>query len=347
MRKLVTIRKIDELRPIEGADRIECALIEGWTVVVKKGEFKVGDACLFFEIDAFLPMADKRFAFLDKHKILWEGKEGARMKTLKLRGQISQGLVLPLDEFPEVRDIVKKNKENVRDIDFSEMLNVEKWEAPIPACLSGEVLGAFPSIIRKTDQERIQNMPEVFDTMLDCEFEITVKLDGSSMTVFRNNDELGVCGRNWWLKETPDNSLWKVAREMGVLEVLASLGKNYALQGELIGEGIQGNPEKLRGQAFYLFDIFDIDAYRYLGFEERQEVVNALNAAAVNIAQVPVIGVKKLREVGDNLDALLAYADGPSLNPKTRREGLVFKARNGDLSFKVISNYYLLKHGDR
>ncbi|MGI0119102.1 RNA ligase (ATP) [Zooshikella sp. RANM57] len=348
MRKLVTVRKVDAISPIPNADAIECATVEGWTVVIKKNEFSVNDPCVFFEIDSFLPIEDERFSFLAKNKITWQEKEGIRLRTLKLRGQLSQGLILPLAAFPEIMaQIDGAELADIRDHDFSGLLNIEKWEAPVPACLMGEVHGGFPGFIRKTDQERIQNLPDVFVNELNSLFEVTVKLDGSSMTVFHNDSEIGVCGRNWWLKETPENSLWKVARASRLIDSLSLLGKNIALQGELIGEGIQGNPEKLKGQAFYVFDAYDIDAQCYLGHYERHLIMDELRAYGAQLEQVPHVAIDNLRNMGSDLATLLSMADGPSLNPNTRREGLVFKKINGQLSFKVISNYYLLKYSNK
>ena len=348
MRKLVTVRTVDGISSIPNADAIETATVEGWSVVIKKGEFDVGDPCIFFEIDSFLPLSDKRFSFLEKNKITWEGKLGVRLRTMKLRGQLSQGLILPLKDFPEVINAINSaDIPSIRNLDFSELLNIEKWEAPIPACLSGEVHGGFPSYIRKTDQERIQNLPDILKEDLNTRFEVTIKLDGSSMTVFHHEGNSGVCGRNWWLKETEDNTLWQVARRNALIEALEAIERNVALQGELVGEGIQSNPEKLKGQEFFLFDIFDIDTQSYLGHRERNSVVEALKAKGAVIKEVPRIGFEPLSSFGSNLEELLAFADGPSLNPKTRREGLVFKEIDGRFSFKVISNHYLLKHGDR
>jgi RNA ligase (TIGR02306 family) len=351
MRKLVTIRNISGIRPIPDADAIECATVEGWSVVIKKGEFQPGDLCVHFEIDSFLPFADERFAFLAKNKIIWEGREGVRLRTVKLRGQVSQGLILPLFAFPEidkVRTEQKLSSADVREIDFSSHINVEKWEAPIPADLAGEVEGAFPSVVQKTDQERIQNIPEILaNAGVDDLYEVTIKLDGSSMTVFHNAGKVGVCGRNWQYCETGSNTLWRVARRDRLIEALALFGQNIALQGEIIGEGIQGNPEKIRGQEFYLFDIFDIDKQVYLGRKARQSVIASLTQTGAAIKEVPYIDDVSLRRFQGEMGEILAFAEGPSLNPKTSREGVVFKRLDGGQSFKVISNQYLLKHSDR
>jgi len=353
MRKLVTVRKISDIRPIPDADAIECATVEGWNVVIKKGEFQPGNLCVYFEIDSFLPLSDERFGFLAKNKIIWEGKEGIRLRTVKLRGQVSQGLILPLSTFPEIEKIRTEqdpSAADLRGIDFSSCINVEKWEAPIPANLAGEVEGPFPSFISKTDQERIQNTPEIITNVgadIDDLYEVTVKLDGSSMTVFHNAGKVGVCGRNWQYCETETNTLWRVARRDRLIEALAQLRQNFALQGEIIGEGIQGNPEKIKGQEFYLFDIFDIDTQAYLGRKARQAVITSLVQFGAAIKEVPYIGDVSLRPFQGEMSEVLAFAEGPSLNPKTTREGVVFKRLDGRQSFKVISNQYLLKHGDR
>lgn len=345
-RKLVTVRQVGAVRPIPGADAIECATVEGWDVVIKKGEFQPGDRCVYFEIDSFLPLADERYSFLAKNKITWNNKEGIRLRTIKLRGQVSQGLILPVAHFPELAPDIQEAGDHVRERDLSGRLGIEKWEAPIPAELAGDVEGPIPSCIRKTDQERIQNLPEVLRDA-DVEYEATIKLDGSSMTVFHNVGTVGVCGRNWWLKESEQNSLWRLARKDRLLEALTSYGRNLALQGEIIGEGIQGNPEKLRGQEFRLFDIWDIDEQAYLGREARSRVVDALIALGATLKEVPFIEVTTLARFSGDMSSILAYAEGPSLNPATLREGVVFKRLDGRFSFKAISNSYLLKHSDR
>ena len=345
MRKLVTIRQVGSIRPITGADAIECASVDGWSVVVKKNEFQVGDACVYFEIDSFLPLSDERFSFLAKNKIIWNEREGVRLRTLKLRGQISQGLILPLSVFPEIA--VFQGMDQDPNTDLAQVLGVEKWEAVIPASLSGEVEGEFPAFIRKTDQERIQNMPELLVSDVNEEFEVSIKLDGSSMTVFYNEDSSGICTRNWWIKESASNSLWRIARHDGLLSSLAAYGRKLALQGEIIGEGIQANPEKLRGQHFYLFDIYDIEQGQYLGKQARAQVIADLRQLGASLSEVPFLGIMTLARFKQSIASLLDFAEGPSLNPDTSREGLVFKRLDGGVSFKVISNSYLLKHGDR
>lgn len=335
MRKLVTVQRIKDLEPIKGADFIEKATIQGWGVVVKKGDFKVGGLCIFFEIDSLLPIRDE-FSFLlngsSPKKIVFEGKEvtGIRLKTIKLRKTISQGLALPLTTFPDIKATV--------GFDYSELLNVIKYEAPIPACLSGDVVGKFPEFIHVTDEERIQNLPEYLEDYKDKSFYVTEKLDGTSSSFF-NHEDFGVCGRNWQLKDTPGNTYWEIARKYNLAEVLP---EGYCIQGEIVGEGIQKNKYKIHGHELFVFYVYDIAKAHYLPLNEMQEFVSKLG-----LKMVPIIAIdfKLSIPMPDILDIANASS---MLNENQRREGLVFRLNNTTekISFKAISNNFLLKDDD-
>jgi RNA ligase (TIGR02306 family) len=352
-RKMATIRRIDEIRPIEGADAIEAAVVGGWVIVTKRGEFKAGDLAVYLEIDSWVPHEIAPFLSKGQEPREYNGVKGERLRTVKLRGQISQGLLLPINETIltewEVAHYVWSSEEGnfapkfVGGEDLTEILGIQKWEAPIPAQLAGDVEGNFPTVIPKTDQERIQNLTEELRTWQSNSaftWEVTEKLDGSSMTVFVHGDREGVCSRNWALKETAGNTLWAVARREQLIEKIRQTGRNLALQGELIGEGIQGNAYSIKGQDFRLFDIYDIDRGEYLGPLERR-----MFAETHGIKHVPVFATEMVIE--EWVTGLLTMADGVSaLNPKTNREGLVFKCNEADgPSFKVISNKWLMKNG--
>jgi len=342
MRKMASVRRIDAVNPIPDADAIEVATVGGWRVVIKKGEFAPGDLAVYCEIDSWIPNDLAPFLSKGSEPREYNGVRGERLRTVKLRGQVSQGLLLPLE--PTCENIVSELFEG---LDVSVPLNIQKWEAPIPAQLAGEVRGMFPSVIPKTDQERVQNLTAEFAewTGNASTWEVTEKLDGSSMTVYVFDDDEGVCSRNLNLRETAGNSLWTVARRNDLLDKIRHTKRNLALQGELIGEGIQGNPYKLRGQEFYLFDIYDIDSGRYLNPNERRSL-----AVSLNILHVPVIahGAKFLDTLGiQTVAELLTFAEGKSvLMDKTEREGLVFKCHEEAVSFKGISNKFLLKGGN-
>ena len=335
-RKMATIRQINEINPINGADAIEVATIDGWKVVIKKGEFKVNDYIVYCEIDSWIPNELAPFLSKGKEPREYNGVKGERLRTVKLRGQVSQGLVL--DRYT----VLDKIGQIYVGQDVSELLNIQKYEPPIPACLAGLIKGNFPSFIPKTDQERIQNLKKEFESYKDYKWEVTEKLDGSSCTMYLNDGVFGVCSRNLDLKYDEGNTFWKMAIAYDVEEKLKDFGKNIAIQGEVIGEGIQGNPYKIKGQKFFVYDIYDINEGEYLDAQTREETV-----AILDLKHVPVFGMLNKIPVDFSIDTLLELAENKSeLNPNTEREGLVFKCYNDtSISFKVISNKFLFKYG--
>ena len=362
MRKLVTVRQVSSVDPIPGADLIECITVEGWKLVSAKGNFQPGDLCVYFEIDSFLPDGNPLWQDLvNKSPREFEGRRGHALRTIKLRGQISQGFAIPVREFktePEsttssgnqVQDALDDlsfvlGKEvaiqEIRQMDFAELLGVVKYEKPIPACLNGLMDGNFPSFIRKTDQERCQNIPELFDD-LTAEYEVTLKLDGTSITIYSYDDHVGVCGRNFEFKlceENYENSYVRAALDSGLLDFIKNFERNIAFQGELMGPGIQGNRESLSKAEIFIFDIFDIDRGTYLTPSERMDLLKEIP----KIKHVPVLHESfSLGQLDRfDLDCLLTMANGPSLNNKVR-EGIVFKRLDGQFSFKAINNKFLL-----
>lgn len=327
MRKMATVRRIDAINPIPDADSIECAVIGGWKVVTKKGEYQAGDLAVYCEIDSWIP--NELAPFLSKGEPKeYNGIKGERLRTVRLRKQLSQGLLLPYSILGRI---------GAEDEDVSEELNIQKWEAPVNPQLAGQVKGNFPSRIPKTDQERVQNLSKELEQYAGQVFEVTEKLEGSSMTCYMIENEFGVCSRNMDLKRDENNTFWRVAIEQSIENKMRTLASdNYAIQGELIGPGIQGNIYNLNKHTFRVFDIYDIDAGEYVFPETRHQIVEALG-----LTHVPLIGFLAIQA---NMDYLLETAEGMSLlNDKQEREGLVYKAAQGQFSFKAISNKYLLK----
>lgn len=340
-RKMATVRRIDAIDPIPDADAIEVATVGGWKVVVKKGEYKVGSLAIYCEIDSFLPTEVAPFLSKDKEPRIYEGVKGERLRTVRLRKQISQGLLLPHDLVWD-KNMFDFNR-FIEGDDVSDYLNIKKYEPPIDATLSGEARGNFPSRIPKTNQERIQNLSAELHEWTDKEYtwEVSEKLEGSSMTIYLIDGDFGVCSRNLDLKRNNDNSFWKMANKLQLEEKLMSLGKNIAIQGEIVGPGIQGDIYKLKGHHFYVYDIYDITAGRYYTPIERKEFVTEWD-----ILHVPVL--KSDATLG-TMAEILVSADGKSLLGDINgpnREGLVYKCNECDASFKVISNQYLLKAKD-
>ncbi len=345
-RKLATIRKVKEIKPIKDADNIELAIIDGWQCVAKKGEFKEGDLAIYFEIDSLLPDIPE-FNFLANKgvKTNADGSAGYRLKTIKLRGEISQGLLLPLSTF-KLYNVIEGD-------DLTEILNIKKYEPAISAQLQGQIRGNFPGFLRKTDAERIQNIYGKYRHVYsDSKWEVTEKLDGTSATFYIKDGEFGVCSRNLDLKETEGNTYWKIAREYKLEEFLKKSSGNFSIQGEIIGEGIQKNPLKIIGQQLRIFNVFDIDKSKYLPYLDRISFVQSLalflyqdTVKWVDI-HVPILNEEALKVFDLPVEVLLEEADGKSkINSKVDREGLVFKnLLNPNINFKTISNKYLLKH---
>ena len=342
MRKLATIRVIDALTPIEGADAIEAATIGGWKVVVKKGEFTVGDMAVYCEIDSWIPTELAPFLSKGKEPRVYEGIRGERLRTVKLRGQLSQGLLLPLE--PTCANI---ESELFDGLDVSFPLNIVKWEMPINAQLAGMARGNFPSQIPKTDQERAQNLKhEIAQAIADgLQFEITEKLEGSSMTVYLINGEFGVCSRNLDLKEEGGTTFWEVARRDNIEAKMRAVptGGDFAIQGELIGPGIQGNIYKLSKPEFRVFDVYNISGGFYMNPDGRQELIKNMGLLHVPVMAYTAdlydtLGLKNVEDIIKFADAQSVMGDitGPW------REGIVFKQVDGGMTFKAISNSYLL-----
>jgi RNA ligase (TIGR02306 family) len=337
MRKLASIKIIDGIQPIEGADMIELAVVGGWKVVVAKDVgHKVGDHVVYCEIDSFLPIKPE-FEFLRKSSFKKMGdQEGFRLKTIKLRGQVSQGLILPMSVFGDFGWTAYEG------LDVTEMLGIQKYEPPVPAQLAGKAKGNFPGFIQKTDEERVQNLTRDYEgwkLQSAHQFYAAEKLDGSSATFYLRDGQFGVCSRNLELLEVEDNTFWKVAREMKIEEKLRELGRNISIQGELIGEGVQGNPYKIKGHTVRFFNVFGIDAFQKLGLRDLTDIiVDTFGFQTVPIIEAPFALPET---VGD----LLQIAEGKSmLNPQTEREGLVIRSLDNTISFKAISNKFLLKN---
>ena len=356
-RKLASIRKISDISPIEGADKIELATVDGWKVVVAKDVgHKVGDMVVYCEIDSFLPIKEE-FEFLRKSSYKKMGdQEGFRLKTIKLRGQVSQGLIMPISVLNQGEEMVVGTSQQPwgdqlqlgpydnalvieEGVDVTNLLGIVKYEPPIPAELAGKVKGLFPSFLQKTDEERVQNITKEYQEFLyqsKHQFYVTEKLDGSSSTFYYKDGEFGVCSRNLELLETEGNTFWKVAREMNLEEKLKSTNKNICLQGELIGEGIQGNPYKIKGQKVMFFNAFDIDKHERMTMPQFLELMEKLNLQHVPCLELPFL-------LPNTVEGMLKYAEGTSiLNRQTEREGVVVRSFDNKISFKAISNNFLL-----
>lgn len=349
MRKLVTVRKINNILPIKDADIIEEVVVDGWSVVAQKGIHSVGDTVVYFEIDSFLPELDNRYeSFMKFGTQEFNGVRGHRVKTKRLRGVYSQGIIIPLHEFPE---IVSPEF----DTDYSELLGIAKYERQEVVGNGGDAKGNFPWFLRKSDQERIQNLyNKLTNSELIEEYFIgTLKMDGSSITVFHvsgdryDNQGFGVCSRNQELKldldaPLPDQGKFiQGAINSDLFNKAKRLGEgydgNFAIQGELVGAGIQGNFEKFEQYEVFAYNIFDIDKQDFVSYAQFEEM-----ASEVGLQTVPVV-YEATQILHEDLKDILDLADGKGLR-SAYREGIVWKqVIGGNTQFKAISNKYLSK----
>lgn len=336
-RVMAWVVKIDDVVKHPDADLLDICQVGGWKVVTRLGEFKKGDLAVYASIDSWIPSTVAPFLSKGKDPRVYQEIPGERLKTVRLRGVISQGLLLPLDIIPgHINHWVEGD-------DCSRELGIIKYEPPIPAALAGLAKGNFPSWLSKTDLERLQNLSKdleqwSYNQML---FEITEKIDGSSMTVYFRDGEFGVCSRNLELKEDDNNAYWRAAKSFNLREKLQTLNKNIALQMELAGPKIQGNPYKLSDYKIYLFDVFDIDSGEYMSPYDRYLMVSD-----IDIPHVPIVDSRWEMSMTCTMDDLLNFAEGKSqLWTTTEREGLAFKSLTGRTTFKVISNSFLIKTG--
>lgn len=340
-RALVHIEQIKEISPIEGADRIEVAKILGWNVVVKKGEFRPGDQCVYFEIDSILPKKPWCEFLVNPDK----PDKPIRLKTKKMKGVVSQGLALPIPS------VFGYGTDFSNGTDVTQQLEVVKYEPYIPAQLAGIIVGQRPFFVPKTDEERIQNIPDIIQEVAGISLYKTVKMDGTSSSYFYKPDievPFGVCSRNLQLKEDPNNTYWKMVFKYDILNKLKllyeSTGNSYVLQGEICGPGIQKNRMGLKEVSLFLFNVLDLNTSKFLNFYDFVQFCEK-----IQIPTVPVDGIVTFTGK-ETVEDLLVMADGLYDNGKPR-EGIVYRPvvetvsqvlKGGRLSFKTVSNKYLL-----
>jgi RNA ligase (TIGR02306 family) len=354
MRKLASIQTVNAVEPIPNADAIERLRILGWWVVGKKGEFTPGDKVVYCEIDSLLPERPE-FEFLrvssfkpaqtDPTSGATVLPAGFRIKTVKLRGQVSQGICFPLNILPS-------GVATDEGADVTQAIGVHKWEPPLPIGMGGRVKGQFPGFLPKTDEIRVQVLESVLERHRGKIFYVTEKLDGTSFTAFLREGEFGICGRNLWLDETDEsNVLVRVARTLRLEAALRAArerhGLDLAIQAEVIGPGIQKNKYELPSVTLRVFNVLNVSTFRLLDYSAMRAMLGELG-----LDPVPQLGTIELNH---SVDELVAFAEGTSaLNSKVQREGVVLRSLSeeydedigGRLSLKAINPKFLLKYDE-
>ena len=330
MMKLASIQKIADIRSISGADRIEAATVLGYQTVIKKGEFRPGDLCVWHEPDTVVAERPE-YEFLRN--------QGFRLKVSRFKGQVSQGLALPISVLPA-------GSYHPGD-DATGLTGIRKYEKPLAPNLAGIAKGAFPSWMTKTDEPNLRSFPDALAEFVGRQCVITQKVDGTSGTFYMRSGQFGVCTRNLELIEDEMSTFWRVAREFHLHDALATLGGDFAVQGEVHGEGIQSNHMKVKGVNFAAFSLFDIAGHSYLGHGRLAQLCRATG--------LPMVRVLWEGEFQFSLDQLVALANEQDYAPGVPAEGVVIRPLeetrsmalpSGRLSAKVLSERYALKHGE-
>lgn len=326
MRKLASIQKVLHIEPVVNSDNLEVLTVLGWKVVARRNEFQVGDLVIYFEIDSILPELPQ-FEFLAKTKY--------RLKTQRLRGQLSQGLCWNVGILPSGVEI----KEG---LDVTELLGVTKYEEEIPEEMVGVSRGFHPKIVSKTGEVRVQSQPELLKEFMGKRVAFTQKIEGYSSSYINDNGNIHVCSHTHSLIEDTKSVYWQMAHKYNLIDTLKAIG-NFSIQGEIAGPGIIGNPLGLQEVELFVFRVFDNDKQQYLGIEELREFCSKHNLQPVPLTYENV-------EFNFNTEELLEMAKGfysPSGHPQ---EGVVIVPMKptysevlcGNLSMKVINNDYLL-----
>jgi len=327
---LATIQKIIDVKPIENSDFLDVVKVLGWQVVTRKGDFSIGDLCIYIGLDTIVPNDNPNFSFLEKDHF--------RIKTKKLRGCLSQGIIFPLS-------IIPNELEKTVGMDVSEILGITHYEKPIPVSLRGVVRGNFPPHIPKTDENRIQNYVDVLNELKGVQVYSTVKCNGTSITISINNGDFHICSRNnsFKIEENKENVYVKTALKYGLDKKLVDYKRNIAIQGELVGPGIQKNQMGLSDYKILVFNIYFIDRARYADYAEVLSICKDLE-----LEVVPFIETFRFNHT---IEQLLEMTKGYYSGTKNFREGIVIRplhemfstVMRGRMSFKVLNNMYLLK----
>lgn len=345
-RKLASIQVISNLENIANSDHLQKAKVLGWTIVVSKNDcFKIGDSVVFFEIDSILPGDQTWAEFLKRYNY--------RIKTIKLRGILSQGLILPLSILP-------KNIYNIND-DVTEILNIKKYEPNLHntggANMMGQTSGNFPHMVSKTDEVRLQSKPELIKELKllhkKAGFYVATKYDGTSATYCYDNNEFCACSRNYKKKEDDTNIYWQMVKKYNLKNIIEN-NKKLAISGEIAGPSIQGNKLKLLEIDFFVFTIYDTIKQKRLSWFETVKFCEENNLKMVETQWVCEPN-NVLNDTYFTLDFWLKRAEEGnvySLTSNNNCEGIVVRTLyprrsklldNDWFSFKVISNNYLLK----
>jgi RNA ligase (TIGR02306 family) len=314
--KLASIERILDKSAIPNADKLELIKVLGWQVVVKKGLYEIGDLCIFIPVDTTIDPTRECFKFLADKK---NPEKRVKVETTKLRGVFSQGLILPIQSVSE-SDFKEGD-------DVSKLLDVQKYEKESCATqisgVSAQINEPFPTdIISKTDEDNLKTKPLALNEFIGEHVYITLKMDGSSMTIiYKKNELFKVCSRNMILDK--NSVMYQYVDQEGIQTKLETHGKNIAIQGEFCGPKVNGNQMKLKKYAFYVFNVKDLDSGQYLDYDSM-----VLLTKELGLEIVPLLG-KFVVDDAQTIDTFQEMANNVTyvtpMNTKVPGEGIVIR----------------------
>jgi RNA ligase (TIGR02306 family) len=311
----VTIETISEIKPHPNADKLELAYVKGisFQYVIGKKTLFVNDKVILFPVDSLLPIEA-----LEKLNLVGKlsGPYKNRVKSLKLRNEISQGIVAEVSKF------LTPEQMNLSSEEITALLGVTKYEPPVQISTSGILMG-LPDGYSTYDIEGADRYQSVIEEMMDMEVVITEKMEGTNLSAGKNPTGIFVNQRNNTIMEKDDvvNSYWEVARSTGLLEKLPQLPvPDVAVYAEFCGPKIQDNIYGLKNHTLFVFDIKE--NFKWLSFAEFKARV-----AELGLTMAPVLFEGKLRDFLKG-QTVQEASNGPSvINPATLREGIVIKPK--------------------
>lgn len=378
VRKLATIARIIDIKPIEGADNIEKVFVRGWQCVAKKGEFKVGDLCVYIEVDSIMPdgltiekkeewralnKQMSKVATEEERDVLkaqmteisklnprqeFEFLRGVKfhIKTRRILGEISQGICFPTYILPIGLEVMACKDELPEGYDLTSILEIIQFIPPDPATMGGDAAGLLTGVgLLISDEERIENLSGKYELLKMFTYYKTEKLEGTSITAYIKDGKFGVCGRTVDFQipeeDTGYNELnvyWKVAKKLDIEEKMKGLFvhldeaaegvtyrlDNFAIQGEVVGESVQGNIYKLKGQTVRFYNAFYIDKQEYMRYDRFIQLIKEMGFATVPILddnyKLPENAIDLLLEADK---AITVFGN----NPFQLAEGFVYVAK--------------------
>ena len=322
---LARIERVVRIEPIAGADAIELAHIRGWQTVVRKGEFREGDAGVFFQVDSILPV-EPRYEFLRRscYKKWEDGTEGFRLRSARLRGALSQGVLMPLAAFPELA--------GTEEADLTERLGVRKYEPPIPVQMAGDALPSHPKFLKYRDLERLQNHPTLFRP--DERVVVLEKVHGTNARFAVLDGEFCVGGHHYRFDPEGGSIFAVVARAEELRRKIERLAPGLVFFGEVYGRKIQSWGYGLMTPSVVFYDIYG--AGGYLSWEECARRFREADVAFVPPIYEGTFG-KMPAQVAEGISRVGAWKDHPM-------EGVVIRPAAAEEFDSELGIWRALKH---